>query len=235
MARKVSYLAEVTKMIFVVIACIVALEIAALIWLGTTVGRYKNYWQERAKQSGEITYLALGDSASQGIGASTPNKGFVGLIAKRLENKYDKQVKVVNLSITGAKLDDYLKEQAPKVKYIKADFVTIEIGSNDIKNYNADEFTKNFRLVLETLPDGSYVSNMPLFNSRPGSTANAKLASKIVENELKKYPKLKFVDLEKQTSDNQSIFGFAPDLFHPNDLSYKNWANAFWNQIDKER
>ena len=54
----------------------------------------------------------------------------------------------------------------------------------------------------------------------------------IIKKELADYPDLNFVDLQKETSENQSIFGFAPDLFHPNNLSYKNWANAFWQKID---
>ncbi len=55
-----------------------------------------------------------------------------------------------------------------------------------------------------------------------------------VEEEIKRRPDLVFVDLQKQTKDNQSIFGFAPDLFHPNNLRYKNWADAFWAKIDKK-
>ncbi|MBC7746618.1 hypothetical protein H7Y40_01395, partial [Pedobacter sp.] len=68
---------------------------------------------------------------------------------------------------------------------------------------------------------------------RPGSTENAKQASKIIEDELRKYPKLRFVDLQAETQQHQSIFGFAPDLFHPNNSSYKNWANAFLKEIEK--
>ena len=111
------------------------------------------------------------------------------------------------------------------------DIITIEIGANDVANYDAKSFRENFKIVMATLPEGAFVSNMPLFNSRPGSTQNAKHASKIVEEGLKSRPDLIFVDLQKQTEENQSIFGFAPDLFHPNNLSYRNWADAFWAKI----
>ena len=136
------------------------------------------------------------------------------------------------MSKTGAKMDDYLKEQAPVIETLKPDIITIEIGANDIANFDATGFRAKFKKVLETLPGGSYVSNMPLFNSRPGSTENAKQASKIIEEELRAYPNLIFVDLETETQQNQSVFGFAPDLFHPNNLSYKNWANAFLKKIE---
>ncbi len=220
-------------MILIIIGVLIVIEIAALVWLATTVNRYKDFWTAKAHESGEITYLALGDSAAQGIGASSPMRGYVGLIAKDIERQSNKSVKVVNISKTGAQMNDYLKDQAPLVKTLKPDVVTIEIGGNDVKDFNAQSYRSKFKKVLATLPDGTFVSNMPLFNSRPGSTENAKVASKIIEEELQNYPKLVFVDLQTETTENQSIFGFAPDLFHPNNLSYKNWANAFWREIDK--
>jgi len=216
-----------------VIGALVLIEVIALIWLALSVNRYHDFWAEKAKETGEITYLALGDSAAQGIGATNPMKGYVGLIAKSIEQKDGKSVRIINISKTGAKFDDYLKDQAPIVATLKPDVITIQIGANDIKLFNAEEYRTKFRQVLETLPDGTYVSNMPLFNSRPGSTESGKQGSAIIQEELRKYPKLHFVDLQKETSEHQSIFGFAPDLFHPNNISYKNWANAFLKEIDK--
>lgn len=221
------------KMIFVMIGVLALLEVLALVWLASSVGRYKAFWESKAKEGGDITYLALGDSAAQGIGASSPMKSYVGVISNRLAEKTGKTVKIVNISKTGAKMRDYLRVQAPTVKKTQADIVTIEIGANDVAKFDPETFRADFKKVLATLPNGAYVSNMPLFNSRLGSTTNAKTASLIIEEELKKYPKLVFVDLQKQTSKNQSIFGFAPDLFHPNNLSYKNWADAFWQKIEQ--
>ncbi len=218
-------------MILIFIGLLVFGEILALLWLASTVSTYKNYWEQKAHEEGEITYLALGDSAAQGIGATSPSRGYVGLIANRLAKQTGKKIRIVNLSKTGAKLEDYLNQQAPRIKDIKADYVTIEIGANDMTNFNSDLFRLKFNDVLATLPEGAFVSNMPAFNSRPSSTNNAKQASKIISEELKNYPKLHFVDLQFQTSTHQSIFGFAPDLFHPNNLSYKNWADAFWASI----
>lgn len=196
------------------------------------MSRFKTFWVNKASEPGEITYLALGDSAAQGIGASSPMRGYVGLLSKRIEEQSGKTVRIVNLSVTGAKMDDYLKDQAPVISKYKPDIISIEIGANDVAKYDAESFRTSFKKVLATLPKGSYVSNLPLFNSRPGSTANAKEGSRIIEQELKSRPDLIFVDLQKQTEENQSIFGFAPDLFHPNNLSYKNWADAFWYKID---
>jgi acyl-CoA thioesterase-1 len=222
----------VTHVILFIIAALVVIELIALMWLATSVNRYSAFWVDKANDKGDITYLALGDSAAQGIGATSPTKGYVGIVANNIQQTSGKTVRTVNISETGAKMDDYLKEQAPLIESKKADVVTIEIGANDIAKYDAKTFRATFKKVLATLPDGSYVSNMPLFNSRPSSTENAKQASVIIKEELKAYPKLVFVDLQSETEQHQNIFGFAPDLFHPNDISYKNWANAFLKEIN---
>lgn len=203
----------------------------ALAWLAGSVSRYRNFWITKAKSDGEITYLALGDSTAQGIGASNPMKGYVGLITKDIEKRTGKSVRIINISKTGATLNDFLKYQAPIIKTLSPDIVTIEIGANDIAGFDATKFRSLYKKVLKTLPEGSYVSNMPLFNSRPGSRDKAVQASQIIEKEIPKFPDLNFVDLQTETRLHQSIFGFAPDLFHPNDLSYKNWANAFLKKI----
>lgn len=220
--------------VLIAVGIIILVEIVALIWLYLSVGRYETFWQNKAKQTGQITYLALGDSAAQGIGATSPMRGYVGLIAKRLEADTGKTVRVVNLSKTGAKMQDYLRDQAPQLKNYKPDIITVEIGANDVKDFDEQRFQNEFQQVVATLPKGAYVANMPLFNSRPSSTKPAQQASKIIAEELKENGQMKFVDLEKYTTENQSIFGFAPDLFHPNNISYKNWANAFYDQIKKD-
>ena len=220
------------KLILIIVVVLAVIEIVGILWLFLSVNNYKHFWQAKAKSSGQLTYLAFGDSAAQGIGATSPMRGYVGLVAKQLTAKTGKSVRVINLSVTGAKIEDVINNQLPQAKSIKADVVTIEIGANDIRSFDPVTFSKSFSTLLKELPAGSYVSNMPLFNSRPGSTQPAKDASKIVEHELKG-TSMHFVDLQKQTTEHQSIFGFAPDLFHPNNLSYKNWYQAFWNEIDK--
>ena len=221
-------------MLLIIAGVIVLIQLVALAWLYLSIGKYDTFWNSKAKDDGEITYLALGDSTAQGIGATNPMRGYVGIIAKSIEQRTGKSVRIVNTSVTGAKMNDYLSDQAPIIPTIKPDLVTIEIGANDVGKFDASTYRATFKKVLRTLPDGTYVSNMPRFNSRPGSTQDAKNASKIIKEELENYPALKFVDLQTETEQNQSIFGFAPDLFHPNNLSYKNWANAFLKKIDIE-
>ena len=223
------------RIVIVLVLLVVIGEIGALLWLQGSVARYQKFWENKAQETGEITYVALGDSAAQGIGASSPMRGYVGLITKSLEQKTDKKVRVINLSVSGATARDCLDKQIPELKNYKPDLVTIEIGANDVKGHDLQKFESDFSELLPLLPKNTYVSNMPLFNSRPSSTQGAKEQSKIIERLVSKNKNLNFVDLQTQTTQHQSIFGFAPDLFHPNNLSYKNWADAFWNEIEKNK
>ncbi len=223
------------KIIIGLIGCLIAIEIMTLFWLYLSVARYKTFWQEKAQQPGEITYLALGDSAAQGIGATSPMRGYVGLIVKRLEVRTGKKVRVINLSSTGARISDVLNEQLPLASDIKADYVTIEVGANNVRDFSENRFRHEFAQLLSKLPQGTYVSDLPLFNSRPSLTKPAKAAGAIIRQLVAQDPNIRLVELEKQTTAHQSIFGFAPDLFHPNNLSYKNWADAFWDEINSNK
>src|SRR5690606_20312357 len=104
---------------------------------------------EQVKED-DLVYVALGDSTAQAIGASKPEYGYVGLVKEYLENKTNKNVAVINISVSGAKLSDVIAEQIPKLKDLpKADVLTIEIGANDVINFNRKKFEKDFRSIAQ--------------------------------------------------------------------------------------
>lgn len=74
---------------------------------------------------------------------------------------------------------------------------------------------------------------MPYFGSRPKVRLVAKRISDIIEPLVLANPKLNFVDLQTITEERNSIRGYAADYFHPNNRAYINWAEAFWNEIEK--
>ncbi len=222
-------------LILAVFMGVILLIIIGLVRLKLSVDSYENYWTRVAKEGGDITYLALGDSAAQGIGASSPDKGYVGAIASRIEAETGKSVRVVNVSKTGARIDDVIERQIPETVNLNPDIVTIEIGANNIRDYDESTFRKEFSLMLSQLPDNTYVSNMPYFGSRPALTENARRASLVIDELLKDYPSLNAVDLYSPTKANHSYLHYAVDFFHPNNTSYKNWTNAFFKEIDQSQ
>ena len=84
-----------------------------LVGLVRDVGRYADHWSQPRGQTGGLLYVALGDSAAQGIGASTPDRGYVGLLAERVRERTSRSVEVVNLSSSGARIGDVLDTQLP--------------------------------------------------------------------------------------------------------------------------
>ena len=199
---------------------------------------YKTYWQKEAArpiEPDELVYIALGDSAGQGIGATSPRRGYVGLFAKHLEEKTGKKIHVINISVSGDKLADAIKNQLPQLASLpKADYMTIEIGANDMATYNEETFKTEFAQILQGLPKDTYVANMPSFNGgRKGHVnPNAYAATQLINTLVGERSDLRLADLYSATV-NQNIFDFGADLFHPDNSGYKKWAKAFINAENK--
>jgi acyl-CoA thioesterase I len=210
------------------------LAIAA--WLGwgflsvlRQVEPYAAYWDARARQPGELLYVALGDSAAQGIGASEPQLGYVGLLADRIEEATGRTVRVLNLSVGGAVAADVVAEQLPQLAGLEPDVLTVAIGGNDVRQTSPDAFREAFAQLVDGLPAGAYVADLPDFGGGP-MLEDALRLSAIARDELAEHPELVAVALEAGTGD--SDWGdLAPDFFHPGDPGYVFWADAFWAQI----
>jgi acyl-CoA thioesterase-1 len=211
---------------------LVVLEIVALLHEKASVASFANYWTQQNKTStGSFTYVALGDSTAQGIGASQATNSYVGILADRIAHKTGKKVRCINLSVTGARLHDVLSKQLPELQQYKPDLVTIEIGANDVTQYNPKQFNAQFKQVISQLPANTYVSDMPYFGGRIRKNAEALAANQLIYSALKGST-MQLVYLQKITSDRNSYNSYAADLFHPSNHGYVNWADAFWQVID---
>jgi hypothetical protein len=131
------------------------------------VARYRLYWSVPRGESGGIVYVALGDSTGQGIGASSPERGYVGLIAQRLRVATHRPVQVINLSVTGARVRDVVAGQLPKLAGMSADVVTVAVGANDVREYDA----ARFRTDVDALCRGSCTVARAVTRSRPRATS----------------------------------------------------------------
>lgn len=95
-----------------------------------------HFWQEKANEPVEanaIRVVALGDSATQAIGADTAMEGFVGRIATYVQARTGRPVHMVNVSDGGATYHDIVQNQLPKVDLTTADLVIVAC-SNDVEN-----------------------------------------------------------------------------------------------------
>lgn len=217
-----------------IVLILVMSELIGLGYLWYGLRSYSNYWQDRAKQPGDFIYIALGDSAAQGIGASRPANGYVGLIAANIEKTTGRKVRVINLSVSGAKVEDALRDQVPQLANYRPDLLTAEIGANDMRNYNAKAFRQSYEKFLQALPPGkSIVADMPYFGGRPDSTRHAQEANKIIA-ELTDTYNTPTAQLYNSLSIQQSPRIYASDFFHPNNRGYRIWYTAFWPEVVKK-
>lgn len=186
------------------------------------------WWRDYAKQNGTLLYVAIGDSAAQGIGASKPAHSYVGIIGERMRELTAQSVRVINLSVSGATTTLAVADQLPRFRKLKPDLVTVAIGANDIVEFDAAVFEANIREVFATLPKHAIVADLPCFYL-PWNERKVAVANRIVR-EVAAECGLEVVPLH-ETTKRRGLRGilteFAIDLFHPNDHGYAVWASAF--------
>ncbi len=214
---------------FIVLAAII--EVGLLLRLRSNLTSYATYWNERAKVDGELTYVALGDSAAQGIGASRAEYGYVGIVADRIQHKTGKTVRVINLSVSGATVASVIEKQLPELKKYQADVITIEIGANNVQKLNETTFAEEYDDLAKALPPKTFVATMPYFGGRARENDNALAASLIVRQAAERYS-LPLAELQALTKDQQSFRNYSWDFFHPSNKGYRIWADAFWQAIE---
>lgn len=194
------------------------------------------WWLERRAQMGDFHYLALGDSTGQGIGASAPNRSYVGQLAERIELRLGEPIRMTNLCITGATSFYCARDQLPHAERVlleAPDLVTIGVGANDIAAWDPVAYHRNLGTILEALPAHTIVGELPSFhlpwNERKVREANGILRSVAGARGLEVVP------LHEATR-SRGIPGilteFAEDAFHPNDRGYEVWADAFWPYVE---
>jgi acyl-CoA thioesterase-1 len=217
--------------VVVLVLFLLLIEVFNVLELKASIGRYASYWKQQASKNGEFTYIALGDSAAQGVGASSPSLGYVGLLAKQISAATGQSVRVINLSVSGAQTQDVISKQIPELKdYPKPDLLTLEIGANNVTHWNPELFATQYNHLAQLLPPGSVVSNVPYFGGRIRRNAEAIAASQIIDQAAARYH-LKLVDLQDYTRKHQSVFNYSSDFFHPSNRGYRNWDAAFWTVI----
>lgn len=186
------------------------------------------YWREQRAGPGELLYVAIGDSAAQGIGASRPGHSYVGFVARAMAAASARRVRTVNLGISGATLGIALDSELPVLARLAPDVLTVCIGANDIADFDPVRFDREVRELFAALPDHAIVADLPSFYFPPAQ-ARVRAANRLLRAAAAECG-LTVVPLFARTN-RQGMWGvttqFAGDLFHPNDRGYRIWADAF--------
>jgi lysophospholipase L1-like esterase len=191
-----------------------------------SVAPRSRYWRDRAATArGEhLTLVALGDSLTQGIGASRPRTSWLARFVTHLESTRQHRVHIDNRAVYGAKVSDVLIHQLPLPS--DTDLVTLCIGANDAGRTPPEAFRAQLRRVCDQLPAGSIVGDVPEFQWGPRIAAAATL-SRVAREVVNEYPRLVLAEVERHTTGTKVLTELAGDFFHPGDRGYARIAAAF--------
>jgi acyl-CoA thioesterase I len=196
--------------------------------LNDTLPVHSKWWRDHSASDGELLYVAIGDSAAQGIGASAPDRSYVGLLADHARAVTGRSIRVVNLSVSGATTELAVRDQLPRFRALEPDLVTVAIGANDIAQWDPETFERSIRSIFAELPAHAIVAELPCFHlrhhERKVAVANRMLRAIAREHGLTVVPLHAFT---RRRGLRGILTEFANDMFHPNDHGYRVWAEAF--------
>lgn len=189
------------------------------------VAPWAAWWQEsnrRALASGRPLWVVLGDSLSQGVGASAPDRGWVGRIVADPPPSL-RDAAVLNLSFNGARALDVLERQLPAHDVLRHHHdiarVTLLIGNNDLMNPRwRRHLPTTMTRLLDVVPDGTVVATQPGLQ-RTAAEFNAVVRHAAARRDLQaadfRIPHLR-----------DFVGRLGRDFFHPNDRGYAQMADA---------
>lgn len=181
-------------------------------------------WHEQnqaALTAGEPLWVALGDSLSQGIGASSLESTFVRQVQRRLA-EVGRPVPVLNLSVSGARIHDVIERQLPRLNQLAHEpaFVTCTVGSNDLlRSVRLKRSTRQLSALFDELPAGSVVATLPAAGSMVAGYVNRVIGAEAPRRGHR------VADVAAHMSGWRRRL--AGDGFHPNDAGYEAWTAAF--------
>ena len=173
-------------------------------------------------------WAVLGDSTAQGLGAPTPEGGYVGQVLAVLREQTHLPWQVLNLSASGSLIRDVLHHQLPRLP-VSADLVTCGIGINDVLYTGPGKLFGDLRVLLAAVPDGTVMLDLPVLAgyagllgraSRPYLTRINRTLHEVAASRGLPVAEVSAHFLPPWTGK------FASDCFHPSQDGYRDWTQA---------
>ncbi|MCT2538221.1 SGNH/GDSL hydrolase family protein [Aquibacillus koreensis] len=205
----------------------------------------------------ELDIVAIGDSLTEGVGDTTDNGGYVGILNDKL-HVYNSKTTLTNYGKRGNRSDQLLKrleDEEISQSMKEADIVLITIGANDIMKVLQDNFMNLreepfrearkdyvirlrtiFDTILEQNPD-AHIFLIGFYNPFEQYFSDIKELEVILDNwnrsgeevtkEFKEVDYIPMKDLFEQADENL----LAEDNFHPNPNGYEVMAARIYNHL----
>ena len=184
-----------------------------------------------------LTYVAIGASDAVGVGARDPEReGWPARLHQRLPGGST----LVNLGVSGSRLDQALEQQLPVATGLRPDVVTVWLAVNDLsagvplERYAADLETllgsleaTGATVLVGNVPDLALLPAFQPMDSRALRARvdawNAKIAEVVAHHDAV------LVDLRALSHEQaQHPEYVSADGFHPSSEGYARLADLFW-------
>ena len=193
----------------------------------------------------QLRYAVLGDSTAVGQGSGY-SKGIAVKTAEYLAA--EKQVRLKNFAVSGARFNDVLGKQLPAAAEFKPDIVLIAAGANDVTHFtNPETAAKSLAAIADKLREENrgvkiIITGSPQMGSVPRFPQPIRYLAKVRTSQMNEA--LTKVAEEKQLTwapiadETGPIFSrnpglFAADKFHPNDEGYAVWVPVLKKVFEK--
>jgi lysophospholipase L1-like esterase len=192
---------------------------------------FAGHWQthnDRILTETGPLWVVLGDSTGQGLGAPSPEGGYVGQTLAGLRRATGRPWRVLNLSVSGALIRDVLHDQLSRLP-AGADLVTCGIGVNDILYSSPAKLLRDLRTLMGAIPDETVVLDLPLPTGIWGILGRisvpyvARINRTIHETALARGLPVAEVSAHFLPP---WAGKFASDYFHPSQAGYGDWTRA---------
>lgn len=189
----------------------------------------------------EISYIAIGDSYTIGLGISEDHR-WPNILTDQLKQAGIKINLIANPAVSGYTVRDAIELELPVVEKIKPDFVTVLIGANDnfgqkdvglfsqeleeLLNKLQSMLTNSKNIVLITIPDYSKSPSLKGYQTQDVSIL-IKEYNQAIKDEANKRG-LTVADIFPISQTMTSDEDYISDGLHPSAAGYAKWEKVIF-------
>jgi lysophospholipase L1-like esterase len=194
-----------------------------------------------------LRYLALGDSYTIGIGASSEAHSYPSILAMRLTEATGLQVDVTNPAVNGFTTHDLIDNELGYLGKVKPQLVSILIGVNDlVQGRTLEQYRKSLVLIYDavaglrlgpgavaaiSIPNWSVVPAAATFGDPDRLRRLTDSFNGIAQQEAKARG-FRWVDITAVSTSGLELPGWiSSDQLHPGDIQYAAWADVIWGAL----
>jgi acyl-CoA thioesterase-1 len=189
------------------------------------------HWREHndrvLDQEGPL-WVVLGDSTAQGLGAPSPDGGYVGQVLAELRTRTGAPWRVLNLSVSGSLTRDVIRTQLPSLP-ARPDLVTCGIGVNDILYTSPGKLFGDLRALVAAVPDRTVLLDLPLPAGCWGFLGRASVPYVTrINRTIHAAAAARDLPVARVSAHFLPPWAgkFASDCFHPSQAGYRDWSLA---------